>query len=317
MARVFVTGANGFLGANLIRALLEKGHAVSALIRPASDTWRLTDVLTKIEVHTGDLQDVEDLMRILREAKPEVIYNLAGAGVASRARASDQELVNTNLLGLINLAESLEGISYQALIQVGSSLEYGAKDSVLAEGDSCEPMNTYAITKLAATRYGAYLGKVKGKPVLVFRCFSLFGPYDDPLRIVPKTLLSFIRGTAPSLMNPKAVRDFIFVQDAVELLIEGMDRAEELKGEIFNVGTGNEKTLEDVVSAAQGVAGSATAASWGEMPARAGEPKVAAADMTKTFETFSWHPKHSLEEGLQETHAWFKRNLASYADFSV
>lgn len=308
MSRVLVTGASGFVGANLVRALLERGDEVSVLIRPGSEAWRLRGVFEKLDVQYGDMSDVESLTRIVRVLMPEVIFNLAGAGAASRAVVTEQEIVSANLIGFMNLAQSLEMIPYKALIHVGSSLEYGVKDSPLKEDDSCNPMNVYAITKLAATNYATYLGKVKNKPVLTFRCFSLFGPYDDHNRVIPKTLDAFIQGKPLFLANPRAVRDFVFVQDAIELFLEGAHRAEELKGEIFNVGSGEESSLEELVALVKNEIKTEVDISWGDVSLRPGEPKVARADMTKTLRVFPWRPKHTLEQGLQKVHAWLTEN---------
>ena len=148
--------------------------------------------------------------------RPEVIYHLAthGAYPAQRDRAT---ILATNLLGTANLLDSLNGCDYRALVNVGSSSEYGHKDGPMHEGERLDPRSDYGVTKAAATllcQAEAY----RGKPVVTVRIFSAYGPWEEPARLVPYVMGCCLRGETPKVTAGRQPRDFIYVDDVIRLL---------------------------------------------------------------------------------------------------
>ncbi len=316
--KILITGATGFTGSNLARKLssLDKGEEIHILTRVGSNFWRISDILEKIHNHSVDLLEEEKLKKILWDIQPDYIFHLANTGVYGGISVSDEELVKVNLMGLINLVSALENVSYKGFINVGSSSEYGSKDKPMEETDLCEPMNVYGITKLAATRYASFIAKSQDKPIITFRLFSPFGPYDDHRRLITKTILDVSDNKELSLANPNAVRDYIFIDDVIELFLRAKDKVGDFKGEIFNVGSGKEYKISEVVDLIIKIINPGYKIKWGVAPARPWEPKNWEADMSKTFSAFKWRPHYSLEEGLKKTIGWFIKNKNLYESFT-
>src|SRR5688500_1896296 len=128
--RVLITGAGGFLGACLTHDLAAADNDVHLLLRPTSDPWRLAGVLDRCNIHRADLLDEAALYRIVAACRPEVVYHLAGYGVAPGER-DRPTLLATNVYGLGNLLSALAGHDYRALVCAGTCWEYGQSDRPL------------------------------------------------------------------------------------------------------------------------------------------------------------------------------------------
>lgn len=316
VTRILITGATGFVGSNLLRRLVNATDEIHILTRPNSNTWRICDIIDKTYNHAVDLLESEKLKKILTEIQPDYIFHLANAGVYGGVSVSDEELVKVNLIGFINLISGLEEINYKGFINVGSSSEYGLKDRPMRETDFCEPMNTYGVTKLAATTCASFVAKIKNKPIVTFRLFSPFGLYDDHRRLITKTILDVLANKELTLTNPDAVRDYIFIEDIIELFLEAKDKADDFKGEIFNVGTGKEHKISEVVDLIIKMINPGYKIKWEVASTRLWESKKWEANMTKTFSAFNWRPRYSLEEGLKKTIEWFIKNKDLYESFT-
>lgn len=312
--RYLVTGATGFVGANLVRRLLDDGHAVHAIVRRESGNWRTDSLADKIALHRADLADAEATRRAVEQANPEAVIHLANAGLYGGMSAPDDEYVRVNILGLVNLAAACGGRSLGAFVNVGSSSEYGVKSAPMDEADRCEPQNVYGVTKLAATCYASLLARTGALPAVTLRLFSPFGPYDEPKRLVTSVALHLLRGSQPTLANPDAVRDYVHVDDVVEALLAAVPRAAAHAGEVYNVGSGQQATARTVVEAIARAVGVPAPSEWGAAAPRPWESPVWQAAILKAGRDLGWQPRVTLEQGIGGAVAWFREHLADYAD---
>ncbi len=310
--KVLVTGATGFVGANLVRRLIAEGYEVHILTRKSSNKWRLVDILSRLKDHTIDLLEEEKLKDLLNSIKPDAIFHLATAGIYGGISLPEKKVIEINLLGTINLINACNNVDYKCFVNTGSSSEYGRKNHPMKEEDLCEPENVYGISKCAATLYGKLIARTKDKPIIGFRLFSPFGAYDDKSRLMTYAITNVLQDKPLMLANPNAVRDYIYVEDVMDLYLQSIERASELKGEVFNVGSGSQKTVSYVVNKIIEITNFKNEIKWDSFPGREYDTEKWEADIGKVARYFNWQPKYDIDDGIEQTIAWFRDNLSLY-----
>lgn len=298
---ILVTGAGGFIGSHLVRRLLELAHDVHILVRPESALERIADLLPSLTRHDGTMMDEDSIKRCIEKAKPDGIFHLAASNIQTGKRASDEDVITTNVLGMARLLSATKDLPYDFFIQTGSFLEYGMKGRPMAETDVCEPSELYSVSKLAATLLTSAAGRSSGKPTLTLRIFTPYGPHIQKGRLIEQIIRRALGNEDIPLTQPTVTRDFIYVGDIVELLIEGMRKAKEHPGGIFNAGSGQSVTLQTVVDEILAQTQSTGIPRWNAFPPVLYDTALCQADMAKTFAAFAWRPRHTLAEGLRET----------------
>ena len=216
--RVLLTGGSGFVGANLARRLLEEGHELHLLLRPGYLPWRIEGVLEHSGSSEVDMMDGERLGRLVERLRPEWVFHLATHGAYSEQTDPDR-IVETNVLCTIKLLEACTRVGFEAFVNAGTSSEYGLKRRPPPESERLEPNSVYAITKAAATHFCRYMGHRSGLHVPTLRLYSVFGPYEEPTRLVPQILVRGLEGTLPPLAAPETARDFVYVDDVVDAFL--------------------------------------------------------------------------------------------------
>lgn len=301
---IIITGAAGFVGANLARRLRSHGRDMHAIVKPSTDTRRLDGL--GITIHEMDLTDRDALARLVQRILPDGLFHLAAANMWSGMSPDPEMLVRTNILGMVNLVDAMDGIDYRFFINTGTFLEYGAPLSALQEDSPCAPNELYSITKLAATLYGRMAGKERQKPIVTFRMFTPYGPFVQPGRLMHEAIAHALSNEPLSLTDPRVTRDFIFIDDVITLFEEAMEKAPALRGEIFNCGTGTATSLEKLASLVLAATGSQSEIRWGAYRDVSYDSDRWAADMTKTFSHFRWRPTHTMQDGIAKTVEWFR-----------
>lgn len=306
---IFITGGAGFIGSHLARRLVERGDAVSLLVKQTTDLWRIQDLIPRLKVFYGDLNDSVALAQFIREAEPTGVFHFAASNIRSGIAAADEEVVRTNFLGTMNLLKALRDIPYHFFVHSGSFLEYGIKDHPVKESERCEPQEVYSISKLSATLYGLAVASAHKKPIVTLRTFTPYGPSMQKGRLVYEVATKALRNDSIELTSPSITRDFIFVEDLVDFYLECMEKAHLYPGAVFNAGTGRATTLAHLVEFVLKTVSSKSTMKWGALPNVSYDSDQWQADMDKTFTAFSWRPKHTVEEGLAKTIAWFRDHL--------
>jgi UDP-glucose 4-epimerase len=301
--RVLVTGAGGFVGANLVRRLLGTGVQVHALVRPGLPE-RLAAVAGCLELHEGDVTRPADLRAAFEAAGPDLVFHLA----AARAEESPSARAATfaaNVSGTAHLLAALAARPGTRLVAAGSSLEYGPSESPLDEDRPPRPTSFYGATKAAATVLLREAARREGRRVAILRPFFLYGPWQDRRKLVPSALEAALSGRELPLTRPGVRRDWLFVEDFVDACLMAIE-ADLAPGEVVNVASGRERTNEEVVRAAGDVIGVAVSVRPGEFPERPWDAERRAADVRRARERLGWRPRHSLEEGLAVTASWLR-----------
>src|SRR4051812_40096607 len=180
--RTFVTGAGGFVGANLVRRLLADGHEVVATVRPGGDAWRLSDVAADIRVAEVDLGDGEALAAAIERERPEWIFHLAAHGAYSWQKDLAR-IFAADVLATSVLIAAARKAGADVLVHAGSSSEYGHKDHAPREDEVPEPEGPYAVAKLSATLLVANASRGDDLRGVTLRLYSAYGPWEEPRRL--------------------------------------------------------------------------------------------------------------------------------------
>lgn len=304
--RALVTGGTGFVGANLVRRLLEEGHVVGLLVRDGHDPWRLEDVSDQLRWIHASLEEGTGLREAVADFKPQWIFHLAAHGAYSWQRDAPS-ILKTNVLGTANLLDACLEVGFEAFLNTGSSSEYGLKDHAPREDEVLEPSSTYAVAKAAATMYCAHAARVLGAHVATLRLYSVYGPWEEPRRFIPQLVARGLEGRLPPLASKETARDYIYVSDVCDAYLT-IARGTQDPGSIFNVGSGVQTTLGQAVELARHVLGVKAEADWKSMPDRGWDTATWVADITRVKERTGWRPRVDLEEGLRLTADWLAAN---------
>jgi nucleoside-diphosphate-sugar epimerase len=308
--RLLVTGATGFVGANLCRRLVELGCDVHALLRPGSDRWRIADLVGRLRITEVDLLDAEAVTEAVRAADPTVVYHLAAHG-AYPHQADMTRITLTNVNGLVHLLTACGDSRCRLFVNTGSSSEYGRKLFAMRESDALEPTSYYAVAKAAQTLLCQAATRRSAFPIITLRLFSVYGPYEEPGRLVPNLMRAALRGETIDMVDPSTSRDFIHVDDVTELYLMA-DRLSGLSGEILNVGTGVQTSLETLVATVGEVHGEPVRARWGSMDARPWDTSTWVADISKARRLLGWQAPTGLREGVARCLTWFADHEEHY-----
>jgi nucleoside-diphosphate-sugar epimerase len=304
MRRVLITGGTGFVGANLARRMLDE-HEVHLLVRPGFTAWRIDGIRSEVRLHEVGLEDADGVGRVVAAIRPEWIFHLATYGAYSR-QADVHRMASTNILGTINLVQASCQFGFEVFVNTGSSSEYGVKDHAPAETEWLEPNSPYAVTKASATLFCRLAAQRHGVRIATLRLYSVYGPYEEPDRLLPTLVLRGLDGNLPPLVDPDVARDYIHVDDVCEAYLLAASHPAPERGPVYNVGTGIQTTLRDVVDVARRILPIGVEPQWGSMPRRVWDTGVWISDSRRIRADLGWQPRVQFEEGLRSTVDWFR-----------
>lgn len=301
--KVFITGANGFIGANLTKLLINKNYNVSILVRKKSNLWRLNEIKSKIKLYYGDIENKNNLKTIINKIKPTYIIHLSSYGNSSNENDL-RKIINIDVLGLINLLEASNNINYKKMIVCGSSSEYGFKDKPMSETDYLNPNSYYSAAKGSATLLAQSYALKNNKPIIILRPFSVYGPFEENNRLIPTIINKALKHEKILVTKEMVKRDFVFIDDAVSAFYKAMTI--KLKnGEIINIGTGKQYSNKEIVKKIENIL--KIKLEVGTFPKRSWDTNSWVANISKAKKVLRWNPKYSLDQGLRETINWNKQ----------
>jgi nucleoside-diphosphate-sugar epimerase len=309
---VLVTGAAGFVGAASVRELIARGASVRTLVRPGSRLWRLAGVEGNISHHRVDLTDADAIRRIATAIRPEVVLHFAAHG-AYESQADASRILSTNILGTLHLLQAAVASGVGLFVNAGSSSEYGFKTEPMREVDRLDPNSMYAIGKAAQTHLcRLFACRHPEMAVTTLRFFSVYGPWEEPSRLIPTVIRRARAGLPLVMVAPDVARDFVFVDDVLRACLD-FDRLRAVSGEVINLGTGVETTLRVLVETIQDLFGHRSEVMWGGMPPRSWDTTRWVADRTQAARLLDWEPRVGLREGLARTAEWIAATGGHYA----
>lgn len=284
-----------------MRRLVRDGVDVTAVTRPDADPWRLTGV--NAARRSVDIRDRGAVSRLLLDIRPEWVFHLAAHGAYSWQTAS-LDIVATNTLGTVNLVDAAREAGVEAFVHAGSSAEYGFKGHAPSEVEAVEPASAYAVSKVAATLYCQAVGRETDSHICTLRLYSVYGPWEEPNRLVPTLVDRCLAGTLPPLVQRDTARDFVHVDDVCEAFVRAASRPTVPSGAIFNIGSGHQTTLEQIVAIARSEFAVDAEPRWNALEPRSWDTSSWVSDPTRARSQLDWRPTIELRAGLRAFADW-------------
>ncbi len=306
--KILITGATGFIGSHLTRRLIQAGFAVGIIKRENSNTWRIKDLVDRIAAYDVDLRDTHAISKAVSHFSPDAIIHLATYYTVEHKPQEISLMIDTNVLGTVNLLESAKESMVELFVNTSSCFVYRESKAKLKENADLNPLNLYALTKIQAEQAFNFYAEKYGLRAVTFRLFPPYGPADHERRLIPYVIKSLSEGRELKLTSGGQRWDFVYVEEIVEAYLKLLSVSKLLqKHEIFNIGTGNAVSVREVVSRIKGITDSKLEPEWGAIPHRKNEVWFTCADISKARHFLSWQPKiQILEEGLELTAKWYK-----------
>jgi UDP-N-acetylglucosamine/UDP-N-acetyl-alpha-D-glucosaminouronate 4-epimerase len=299
-----VTGGAGFIGSNLVRALLERGDGVRVLDNFSTGRrGNLAGLEREVEVVEGELRSYERVHAAVRGC--ELVFHLGALGSVPRSVQDPLTTSAVNVEGTMNVLLAARDEGVRRVVFASSSSVYGnAPELPLRESMATDPISPYGVAKLAAERYCVSFSRVYHSfETVVLRYFNVFGPRQDPTSQYAAVVPLFITAIAASrpvtiFDDGEQSRDFTYVDNVVAANLRAAD-AEGVSGRILNISAGTPTTVNELAEAISRLLVKPLEKTY--LPARPGDLRNSWADPAEARTALGWEPHVGLEDGLRLT----------------
>ncbi|MEK6711390.1 MAG: SDR family oxidoreductase [Nitrospinota bacterium] len=309
MERVLVTGGGGFIGSNLVRALLREGYAVRVLENYATGRREnLQDILGDIEMieHPDGILNPEVCTRATKGVSG--IFHQAAIPSVPRSIADPLLSDRVNVGGTLNLLEAARRAGVRRFVYASSSSVYGdAPGDVRREDIAPAPLSPYAVSKRATELYALLYHQLHGIETVGLRYFNVFGPWQDPnsayAAVVPLFTKCLLARERPTIHGDgEQSRDFTYIDNVVAGNLLAY-KARQMGGEVFNLATGKRHSVNELFHVLRDITG-ADGVKPIYAPSRPGDVRDSLADIGKASRLLGYSPEIAFEEGLRRTAGW-------------
>jgi UDP-glucose 4-epimerase len=296
---VLVTGGAGFIGSHVAEALVARGEDVVVLDDLSSG--KRENLPDGVDLVEGDVREPQD--ELFAGVKPTVCYHL-GAQIDVRVSvARPDHDAQINVLGTVNVLQAALEYGTKVVFSSTGGAIYGECDRPATEDAPRRPIAPYGTAKLAAEEYLATYNRLHGTGHVSLRYGNVYGPRQDPhgeAGVVAIFFDKLLAGDRPRVFGDgSATRDYVYVADVVRATLA----AGAADGGVYNVGTGRETSVVELLELCQRIAGTSLEAEF--VPPRPGELQRSVLDPSRAVDELGWRPEKSLEEGLRETWEFF------------
>ncbi len=322
--KIFITGADGFIGSHLTEALVRLNHDVKCLsFYNSFNSWGWLDhcsedVKGNFEVVTGDIRDSELIRSAVK--KTNIIFNLAALiGIPYSYKAANS-YIDTNINGLTNVLSAAKEYNVEQIIHTSTSEVYGTPNFIpITENHPVIGQSPYSASKIGADQIAISFYKSFNLPITILRPFNTYGPRQSNRAVIPTIITQSLKNKILNLGSIFPTRDFTYVEDTVSAMVLSIKNKKSI-GEIINIGSNFEISIKDEVSLVSKIMSKEIKIKKDTNRVRPKKSEVLRllASNKKAKKILKWKPKYSgikgFKEGLRKTISWFQnqKNLRKY-----
>ena len=316
--KVLVTGAGGFIASHLVEVLVQSGAQVRAFVRYNSrgDIGLLTQLnpasLREVEVIAGDLRDLPAVEEAVRGV--QAVFHLGALIAIPYSYLHPAEVVETNVIGTLNILLAARSAETPRVIHTSTSEVYGTALRVpIDEDHPLQGQSPYSASKIGADKIAESFYCAYELPVVTVRPFNTFGPRQSARAVIPTIISQAITSEVLHLGSLDTRRDFTYVSDTVDGFLSAAE-AQGVEGQVYNLGTGRDVTIGEVVQVIGGILGRElpVVQEQGRLRPERSEVLRLLSDNRKAQTQLGWQPRVSLEQGLAQTVEWIRSNIQLY-----
>ena len=319
MKKVLVTGADGFIGSHLTESLLEKGYDVKAFTYYNSfNTWGWLDTLPKekldqIEVFSGDVRDPNGVREAMKGV--DQVFHLAALIAIPFSYHSPDSYVDTNIKGTLNVLQAARDLGTEKIMVTSTSEVYGTAQYVpIDEKHPFQGQSPYSATKIGADRLAESFYRSFNLPVAIVRPFNTFGPRQSARAVIPTIITQLLAGREEiKLGSLTPTRDFNYVKDTAAGFI-AIAEADKTVGQEINIATQREISIGDLAKEIIAQINPDAKIVCDEQRLRPEKSEVnrLLGANAKIKKLTDWKQQYTFEQGIAETIAWIRQNMAAY-----
>lgn len=311
MRKLLITGGAGFIGSEFVRQGIKRGYTIAVVdkLSYAGDFARLKEVERNIAFHKLDVTDRKSLEDVFKKEKPDAVVHWAAESHVDRSIADASPFLDTNIKGTQILLDISIKHGINKFINISTDEVYGdlGEDGQFFETTPLNPSSPYSVSKAAADMFGRAYHRTYGLPVITVRPSNNYGPWQYPEKLIPVIIMKALNNEkVPVYAKGENVREWLFVSDCAEAVFEILEKGQ--TGEIYNVGSGEEKRNIEVVKTILQIL---------DKPEdliefvkdRPGHDFRYSLNSHKINEQIGWKIKVHFPEGIKKTVTWYLDNI--------
>lgn len=318
--KVYVTGADGFIGSHLVEELVKNGAKVKSLVY--YNSWNeigwlkdiKKEILSDIEIIKGDIRDSDLIRRSIKGS--DIVFHLASLIAIPYSYDAPRSYVDTNVTGALNVLEACKDLdSLERILHVSTSETYGSAQYVpIDEKHPLVGQSPYSASKIAADKMAESYHLSFGLPIVTARPFNTYGPRQTARAVIPTIAAQLVSGASKiNLGDLSPTRDFNYVTDTALGMIS-LACCEKAEGEVVNIGSGIEWSIEETFKKLCKISGKEVEIVFDKERARPKKSEVnrLLACNKKISQLTNWSPQYSFEQGLKDTYNWIEENISFF-----